>query len=83
MTTTIQYFGAQLGAYSLAPPLLRTPCYQDRTQASLLTCWPNFGLVELGNARFHFRTYWVTLINFGNIIPSQDFGFISARGRSC
>lgn len=47
-TTTIQYFGARLGAYTLVPPLLRTPCYQDRTRASLLTCWLNFCLVGFG-----------------------------------
>ena len=42
------YFGAQYTAYSLAPPLLRTPRYLGRTWASLLTCWLNFGLGGLG-----------------------------------
>jgi len=50
MTTTLQYFGAQLGAYTLVPPLLRTPCYQDRTWASLLTCWLNFSLAGIGES---------------------------------
>ncbi len=41
------YFGAQYTAYSLAPPLLRTPRCLDRTWASLLTCWLDFSLEGL------------------------------------
>ena len=63
-SATLQYFRAQQTTYALDPPLLRTPCYQDRTWASLLTCWLSFSLVGLGNREVIFRTHWVTLINF-------------------
>ncbi len=52
MTTTLQYFGTRQRAYTLVPPLLRTPCYQYRTWVSLLTCWLDFSLVGLGKIYF-------------------------------
>ena len=43
--------GLNRPTYALDPPLLHTPCYQDRIWASLLTCWLSFSLRGLKHSR--------------------------------